>query len=186
LRIDQIAIRNFKNLDDTIIEFDTSRMETVLIGQNGTGKSNVIEAIATIFRDLEDPRRETSFAYKIAYQCKGSLINIDHRHGDTASSAAHINGQPISMGLIKNRESKYLPNHVFGYYSGTSERLQAIFDPPQRRYYDAAITPGADEKLDPRQSELRRLFYVRERYGALALLTYFAFSDADTGAFLRE
>jgi predicted ATPase len=75
---------------------------------------------------------------------------------------------------------------VFGYYSGRSERLERIFDPPQRRYYEAAIKPGAEETVDPRQSELRRLFYVRERYGALALLTYFAFSNADTKGFLRK
>jgi ABC-type multidrug transport system ATPase subunit len=40
--------------------------------------------------------------------------------------------------------------------------------------------------VNPRQSELRRLFYVRERYGALALLTYFAFSDDQTKAFLQK
>lgn len=186
MRIDQLAIRTFKNLDDITIEFDGSRMETVLIGQNGTGKSNVIEAIATIFRDLEDPRKDTPFAYKIAYRCRNTLISIDHHHTDPAATTAQINGAPAAIALIRNRESKFLPSHVFGYYSGTSDRLQLIFDAPQRRYYDAAITPGADEKLDPRQSELRRLFYVRERYGALALLTYFAFGDAGTDAFLRE
>jgi hypothetical protein len=57
---------------------------------------------------------------------------------------------------------------------------------PQRRYYEAAIRPGAEETVDPRQSELRRLFYVRERYGALALLTYFAFGDDETKDFLRK
>jgi hypothetical protein len=51
---------------------------------------------------------------------------------------------------------------VFGYYSGRSERLERIFDAPQRRYYDSAIKPGAEETFDPRRSELRRLFYVRE------------------------
>ena len=33
---------------------------------------------------------------------------------------------------------------------------------------------------------MRRLFYVRERYGALALLTYFAFGDEETRGFLHK
>ncbi|MER8745287.1 AAA family ATPase [Mesorhizobium sp. M1004] len=186
MRIDHLAVRNFKNLRDVHLDFDASRLETVIIGQNGTGKSNVLEALATIFRDLDDPRRETDFAYDITYQCKGRKVRIDHRHSDAATTTATSDGKPTLMGVIRARDSDFLPNHVFGYYSGESDRLRAIFDPPQRRFYDAAIEVGADEKLDPRTSSLRRLFYVRERYGALALLTYFAFADNEAQAFLKR
>lgn len=186
MRIDQLAVRRFKNLGDVRMTFDASRLETVIIGQNGTGKSNVLEALATIFRDLDDPRRETEFAYDIVYQCKGSVVRIDHRHSESKTTTVTINGEPASMSVIRKRDSAYLPNHVFGYYSGESDRFRNIFDPPQKRFYDAAIEPGADECLDPRTSSLRRLFYVRERYGALALLTYFAFEDTEAQAFLRR
>ena len=83
-----------------------------------------------------------------------------------------------ALGKLRGEDGAYLPNHVFGYYSGRSESLERIFDQPQKRYYDAAIKPGAEETVNPRRTELRRLFYVREHYGALALLTYFAFGDA--------
>lgn len=82
MRIDHLAVRNFKNLIDVRLDFDSSQLETVVIGQNGTGKSNVLEALATIFRDLDDPRRETEFPYDIAYQCKGHSVHIDHRYAD--------------------------------------------------------------------------------------------------------
>ena len=75
---------------------------------------------------------------------------------------------------------------MFGYYSGWSDRLERIFDQPQKRYYDAAIKPGAEATVRPPPVELRRLFYVREHYGALALLTYFAFGDDETKGFLRK
>src|SRR3954451_1210783 len=52
MRIDYLRIKRFKNLRDTSIDFDETELSTVLIGENGTGKSNVIEALATIFRDL--------------------------------------------------------------------------------------------------------------------------------------
>lgn len=186
MRIDHLAVRGFKNLSDITIDFDASRQETVLIGQNGTGKSNVIEAIATIFRDLDEPRRDTSFAYSIAYDCKNHRVHVDHRYTEAATTIVTVDGSPITASLLRQRGAEYLPNHVFGYYSGSSNRLQEIFDPPQKRYYDAAIEAGADEMLDPRATELRRLFYVRERYGALALLTYFAFSDEETRRFLSK
>jgi predicted ATPase len=159
---------------------------SVLIGQNGCGKSNVIEALATIFRDLDSPRNERDFAYFLSYDCKDHRIEIDQRYTDVRKAAVRIDGAESTMASLRGENGAYLPNHVFGYYSGRSERLERIFDAPQRRYYEAAIKPGAEETVDPRQSELRRLFYVRERYGALALLTYFAFGDDQTQEFLRK
>jgi recombinational DNA repair ATPase RecF len=66
MRIDRLKVRGFKNLEDVDIDFDQDSLETVLIGQNGSGKSNVIEALATIFRDLDSPRPGGSFDYFIA------------------------------------------------------------------------------------------------------------------------
>src|ERR1700730_17576643 len=86
MRIDRLKIRGFKNLDDVDIDFDQDSLETVLIGQNGSGKSNVIEALATIFRDLDYPRRDSEFDYYIAYDCKDHRIEIDRGYsepGDT-------------------------------------------------------------------------------------------------------
>jgi predicted ATPase len=186
MRIDRLKIRGFKNLDDVVIDFDQNSLETVLIGQNGSGKSNVIEALATIFRDLDYPRRDSDFDYHIAYDCKDHRIEIDQGYSKPGDTLVTIDGAGSTLGKLRGDNGAYLPNHVFGYYSGRSERLERIFDQPQKRYYETAIKPGAEETVDPRQSELRRLFYVRERYGALALLTYFAFGDGGTRSFLHK
>ena len=54
---------------------------TVMIGWNGTGKSNVLEALAVIFRDLIAKKRTPAFAYKLAYRwgrgAATKCINID-------------------------------------------------------------------------------------------------------------
>lgn len=44
-----------------------------MIGQNGSGKSNLIEAIVTIFRDL-DLNEKTTFDYELTYQVRGQLV----------------------------------------------------------------------------------------------------------------
>ena len=53
MRLDRLRLTGFKNLTDFEIDFDQGELSTVLIGENGTGKSNVIEALVTIFRDLD-------------------------------------------------------------------------------------------------------------------------------------
>ena len=53
MRIKELEIGNFKNLRDVSVEFDSDQLSTVLIGRNGTGKSNLLEALVVLFRDLD-------------------------------------------------------------------------------------------------------------------------------------
>jgi ABC-type multidrug transport system ATPase subunit len=83
LRLDQLWISEFKNLKEVLIDFDEGHWVTVVIGWNGTGKSNVLEALATLFRDLitgENENRkknQPSFPYRITYSCRQNSIYID-------------------------------------------------------------------------------------------------------------
>jgi ABC-type multidrug transport system ATPase subunit len=183
MRLDWLKLRDFKNLDDLTIDFDQGELFTVLIGQNGTGKSNVIEALVTIFRDL-DLEQTTSFPYAIAYQCHGHRIQVDNRYGSSGFSIT-VNGATLSRKAFGERRSDYLPANVFGYYSGGSRRLEALFDPHQSRYYRQVITPTSSPDA-VKDIDLRRLFYCRPSYGQLALLTYFAFGADSAKAFLKK
>ena len=59
MRIQRLHIRGcksvpgFKNLSDFLIDFDTHSSMTILVGRNGAGKSNILEALTVIFRDLD-------------------------------------------------------------------------------------------------------------------------------------
>lgn len=64
----------FKNLKDVCIDFDEHQSITVVIGWNGTGKSNVLEALAIIFRDLIRKEKIPAFAFELKYEI-GSGIN---------------------------------------------------------------------------------------------------------------
>jgi len=83
MRLDWLWIGEFKNLRDVSINFDEGHWVTVVIGWNGTGKSNVLEALATLFRDLIVGKNENkeenrpSFSYRIAYRCRGNYIYIE-------------------------------------------------------------------------------------------------------------
>ncbi|AIO40868.1 hypothetical protein DM40_769 [Burkholderia cenocepacia] len=76
MRLDKLTIgsvkdsptHRFKNLKNVTIDFDQNHWVTVVIGWNGTGKSNVLEALAIIFRDLIAKKRTPAFAFQLAYR----------------------------------------------------------------------------------------------------------------------
>lgn len=97
MRLDKLTIgsvkesptHQFKNLKNVTIDFDQDHWVTVVIGWNGTGKSNVLEALAIIFRDLitysslptEKRKGIPRFAFQLAYRM-GSGDATLHIHID--------------------------------------------------------------------------------------------------------
>src|SRR5438309_85644 len=77
MRLLNLTIDNFKNLQDFSIDFDDESPTTVMIGRNGTGKSNLLEALILIFRDLDLGDPPTTFKYRLSYLCRDHEVNID-------------------------------------------------------------------------------------------------------------
>jgi predicted ATPase len=89
MRLDKLTIgsakdsptHQLKNLKNVTIDFDQDHWVTVVIGWNGTGKSNVLEALAIIFRDLIAKKRTPAFAFQLDYRM-GSGENLRKIHID--------------------------------------------------------------------------------------------------------
>ena len=176
MRVDQLYIENFKNLKKFCIDLDTEQMNTVLLGENATGKSNFIEALVLIFKYLdlstETTRKYPDFKYWIQYQCNGHIIHVDYTG---KSYKLDIEGWEKSPTLkhffSKEGKRKYFPKYVFTYYSGVSNRLDQIFWEHQNNFYNKIIKPDFDKnELD----DLRRLFYVKQIHSFFVLLAFFA------------
>src|SRR5436305_1479713 len=75
MRIDRLYLSNFRNLIDFEVDFDQTSVRQVIVGRNGVGKSNLLEALTRIFRDL-DLEEESEFAYEIEYICNQHCIKI--------------------------------------------------------------------------------------------------------------
>lgn len=190
MRLERLKIPNFRNLRDFEITFtgtctdedgsDRFFRTHAVIGQNGSGKSNMIEAIVTIFRDL-DLNEPTPFEYELDYSRKydNQLYEIKIVNSTGSPLAVTINGQPVDPWLLSDRYSDqdgkpergsarmYLPSHIFTYYSGKSERLESLFRDHQERFIDNLT--DYEEELDS-DSPLRRLFYCRHPHSKLVLL----------------
>ena len=181
MRLDKLYIDGFKNLRQLEVDFDEHKLTTVLIGQNGAGKSNLIEAITQIFRWVDMRRNEPRFQYRVDYRIQPAGQSVLEPPRVTLSNvpgepAIRINGKEIKRTEFEKRKVEWFPDLVFGYYSGGSRRLEMLFDSHQRRYYDAIKLEDSLIEFTQAQEE-RRLFYCRPIHGVLALMALFAFPD---------
>ena len=55
MRIQHLYISEYKNLKNFTLDFDGTSFIDVFVGKNGTGKSNLFEALIEIFRHLYEP-----------------------------------------------------------------------------------------------------------------------------------
>jgi len=68
MRLKSLYIGQYKNLRDFSLRFDGDSFIDVFVGKNGTGKSNLFEALIEIFRHLDQFGRadnNIAFDYKM-------------------------------------------------------------------------------------------------------------------------
>ena len=66
MRLKSLFVSNYKNLKNFTLSFDGTSFIDVFVGKNGSGKSNLFEALIEIFRHLDQfgrPANEISFDY---------------------------------------------------------------------------------------------------------------------------
>ena len=171
MKLDSIWLQDFKNLKDFAVDFDEagSGLVTVVLGKNGSGKSNLLEALVVIFRDLY-LGRETAFDFELKYTLNGGTVKVavisrlrsDARNPFRFTVAHDGRSQSISRSQLRTGEAhRWLPRHVFAYYSGPSDRLEQHFREHQRRFYR--------DLLDGREQPFRPLFFARPVHSQFVL-----------------
>lgn len=225
MQLRHLAIPNFRNLRGLVIDFAThleprpgaastaapkAIRSHALIGQNGTGKSNLIEALITIFRDV-DLDRDAAFDYTLEYEIRGHVVRIQADLAKQRRPFVWVDGDRVTQDYLnkndppdktprdERRGPRLLPSHVFAYYSGRNERIEALFQDHQKRFNrlqdittdevlpeqvltnfkgteaDIRAIEGAKQRRETRMNQagddrLRRLFYCRGGHSQLVLL----------------
>jgi predicted ATP-dependent endonuclease of OLD family len=191
MRVRSLHIGNFKNLREFIVRFSDEKRSwvTVVLGWNGTGKSNLIESLVILFKEL-DLGKSPSFSYRIEYECSGSTVHIDAVSDDDPHVAPAIRDVKITVKndseeqavthkqFCSEKHANHRPGHVFGYYSGPSNRLEDHFNEHQNKFYRAL--------LDGDERPLRRLFYARPVHANFVLLSFFSNPTEESRKFLSE
>ena len=180
MRIDSLEIRSpWKNLDGFRLDLDKRRDITVIIGRNGSAKSNLFEAIITIFLDL-DFGLPAPFSYELSYFLKGKNVILTAQVGKQPS--ATIDGKSTS--LVQIREN-WTPYYLVSYYSGASDRFERLFAKYDLAALELTLTPASIDG-PPTKLELRRRIFALPVHGLFALLAFFFAKDKAVTEFLKE
>ena len=177
MRLITLRLKHFKNLKDFAITFDSSSSVSVLVGRNGTGKSNILEAITLIFRDL-DLGQPATMDYSVSYICNGHLVEVQGTEGER-TVRAKCDGEDVQSSRVVGKSGRGLrPDFIFGYYSGPTNRLEDHFTQHQDRFYR--------DLLNGVENPLRPLFYARAVHSNFVLLAFFLEHDPVVDDFLRD
>ena len=156
MRIKEIKITNkaFKNLDVSL-EDNTSGV-MAFIGNNGSGKSNLLEAISAIFRHLYDKKqKDIPFNFSLVYTTfNGRTVEITKNELSVTTK-------------IDNQENSdlysFLPKQIVAIYSGEEDRLW-------REYYKPIYDDFISKISKSFQEEFPKMLYLNKFYWHISLL----------------
>lgn len=155
----------YKNLDGTF-PFDKNNGYIALIGLNGSGKSNLLEAISIVFDGIVNMNGSgIPFDYEIEYELNG-----------------HINtrkkGQAKKDGKICKAEELEYPSSVIACYSGEDLRLwHAAFENYHMDYFNEAVK---------RAYSSPKFLYVNKYCWKIALISLVCSNNAEVKSFLKK
>ncbi len=197
-RLVELWLEEFKNLADYTVRFDPSHSIDIVLGWNGTGKSNLFEALVIIFRDLHKwqeknqwPKRPMK-GYRLRYVMDGKTIEVFWHPGEI--KRPKVTMMPLQNDTeeqdkpkVMKRDQLPLPRFVFGYYSGPTNRLAEHFLPMKQDHYERLLKATSD---DPgtlaHLLEQRRFFCAENHHAKYVLLAFCHKEDADISQFLED
>lgn len=129
MQIRRLKINDHKCLVDFEINFVTNDggSSTILIGENGTGKSTVLESILEILMSFDSDaiEKKISYDYEFEYFYGGSNISIYQRD---KTYQINIDGESFCRGKIDTvrkhiAERTIFPKRINYFYSGASNKV---------------------------------------------------------------
>lgn len=164
MRLKSLYIQEYKNIKEQTFDFSNNTGYIAFIGLNGSGKSNLIEAIALIFNDILN-KKKIPFEYEIKYE-------HDRKNYTRKNGLARIDGK-----RVKDSEMFY-PSSVIACYSGEELRLwHMVFKDYHMHYFKDAI----DGKLSS-----PNLIYLNKYCWSIALIALMSSENIKIKTFLKD
>lgn len=182
MKIKELHIPSFKNLQDFSIVIESEKTENVILWKNATWKSNFFEALILIFKSLDlaklsKPKElDIDFDYNIKYECNGNNIEIDKQW--------LVYEFKVWWNKLKNKEffdnkKSLLPKNLFTYYSWVNKRVEWYFDDHQKKFYDQLIKDWVEQPERP-------FFFARLIHSLYVMLAFYSFEDKEINDFLKD
>jgi hypothetical protein len=116
----------------------------------------------------------------LEYVCRARKVKVAAVMPDDPRNVhAWVDGVAVPYKqLAQVNGQRCLPNYIFGYYSGPSNRMKEHFEKHQERFYR--------DLLDGKDQPLRPLFYARPIHSQFVLLAFFLKQEDETKQFLHD
>ncbi len=165
MRLKSVYISQYKNLRNFELTFDGTSFIDVFVGKNGSGKSNLFEALIEIFRHLVEfggSDNAIGFDYRITYEIDGIETSIKWENEKFT-----VNGRARqTIGRTP------LPDNIIVYYSGHNNTVKELVD-----RYETVFRKRIKE-ADIKES--RRFFGIGSEYKSLLLTVLLAHPEGNT------
>jgi len=155
MRLKSIFISEYRNLRNFKLDLDGASLVDVIVGKNGSGKSNLFEALLGILRHLDQLDRADNyiaFDYNIVYEIDGRDIEIAWKAGEL-----RINQE----GNRKTLGQTPFPDNVLIYYSGHNATVSSLVADYERKFRDRIKGATVEDS--------RRFIGIGQEYKALLL-----------------
>ena len=154
MRLKSLFVSDYKNLKNFTLGFDGTSFIDVFVGKNGSGKSNLFEALVEIFRHIYEFDKEKGapgFDYTVKYEVSDKETEIVWKAGKLS-----INGK------IRSTIGKTpLPDNVLIYYSGHNDTVAGLVENYEANFGRRIKKADFDES--------RRFIGIGPEYKALLL-----------------
>lgn len=154
MRLKHIHIGNYKNLKDFSLDFDGDSFIDVFVGKNGTGKSNLFEALIEIFRHLFEDDHKVDFDFTLKYELEETEYFIKWQWAQEKWLD--------EVGNEANKISKdKLPDNILIYYSGHNDKITELVKQYEQKFKKTLKQAN--------QGDTRKFIGIGKEYKALLL-----------------
>lgn len=135
---------SFRNLSGLNIKFDNMLSTYVVIGTNGAGKSNVLEALSSVFKTLYyDQNRNFEFFFYLKYEISNyNVILLYNNKKNNHKFVFKIDNVKIEDTDVNDKLLQYLPSRVICNYSGEDSRIYETYYKGPRDIYTKTLIQG--------------------------------------------
>ncbi len=191
MRLKSLHIKDYCILKDFDIDFQNNLF--VLIGENGSGKSSIIECLAYIFGHLHkyfvigDKTAEFIDGYRIEYRINNYNVFIESKYvsskTNTFQPTIKINGEELSISQIRDRYGDFkifLPEKIILSYSGITEHLKELNKHFEAKFIQKITRLNNPYSLLPLNlPDDNPFMYVKKEYVSFILLALFVLDSEE-------
>lgn len=132
MKLKCLKVDGYKNLNNIEIYFNKDSSVCTLIGNNGSGKSNVLEVLTRIFGSVYAGIEE-EFNYELRYEINEEDYQLRLWNGEFSFLRE---GKKVAKGAY----TQALPKGLYLYYCGETKRLEKISDSYVDKLFTKAVT----------------------------------------------